>query len=162
MDRDRHETYSMDLRGRRTLPVLAPRVTEGERSLRFFGVWHALTVRHLLVLKRQGRSTLEAFDGHGGRTDPVAIDAAIATIGVWLKDCSDLESYALALELLLGAVPVEHGHRPENPRRPRPLSRCDLLQERFGGAWYERRYHAVVGVAYRKIERRMNAAGVLG
>ncbi len=113
-----------------------------ERHARFFGVWHALTMRHLLQLKRGGQSTLASLDGRGGGVDPVAIDAAIAEIGVWLKGCTDQERYALALEVTCPTTtPVAHGHRLPptlRPRKqPRQLSRCDVLAAVFGEPFHE-------------------------
>lgn len=85
---------------------------------------------------------------------------AAAAIGQALDVCSDVERDVLVMEIGHADQPVDHGHRPAGKRR-RDKSRCDVLRERHGGAWYGDRYDSVLASAWRKVHAELARRGLL-
>ena len=162
MDLDRHETYSMDLRGRRALPPPTTHDDDQYRSVR-----QALTIRHLLILSRQSRCSLAVMDGRGGgsASHPGDVDANIAAVGFYLRDCTPEQRVAIELEVAHPGMPMAHSHRLPTTARGftrRQLSKCDVMAQTFGGKFYAERVSDLVADGLRIVQQAMERAGVLG
>ena len=126
----------------------------------------ALMARARIQASLGGGSPLAKAEGGvvSSHRDPDGRMVALATIGVWLKDCTDAERIALEVEFLHGDLPLDAPTtRVAGARgyRRRTQTKCGVLSRALGYDVSARVFSSLVQRGYNKVQNRMIAAQVL-